>query len=132
MSLEDTTSKLGEFHRKWKEAEKEKEKYKKQFFSEITEEVANEVVAQSVETVEAEDDEAAVRISERRFRRHHVVDVRERADGDWDVVLEENPAFKPFVYVNPDDGQVYQRVVIDGSPYLDDDALREENPELWE
>jgi hypothetical protein len=53
-------------------------------------------------------------------------------DDDEKVQLEEDPSLKKFVYVNKEDGRVYQRNAIQGNPSLDDDALKADDPELWE
>lgn len=132
MSLDETTKQLGKAHHTWKSAEKEKNKLREKFFREATEALTEELPAQSVERVPAGDMEEALRIAQRRFQRHRVVDVREAEEGTWDVVLEENPELRPFTYVNRADGQVYQRIVSEGSAYLDDESLKQENPELWE
>lgn len=132
MSLEEITSKLGKWHAKWKEAERAKNLEKERFFNEVTQRLQDELAAQSVEKISAKDEEEALRIAQRRFHRYKVIDVRENKQGDWDVVLEENPEYKPFVYVNKEDGQVYQRVVAEGAPFLDDDSIRDENPDLWD
>lgn len=47
------------------------------------------------------------------------------------LILEQDPAFQKFTFVNPVDGRVYGRTTVEGSPSLDDEALRNDNPELW-
>lgn len=39
---------------------------------------------------------------------------------------------EPFEYVNKQDGMIYSRQISKAAPSLDDDRLREEDPELWE
>lgn len=48
------------------------------------------------------------------------------------VIIEEDPALLKDTFVNPEDGRVYGRTTAQGSPNLDDDRLRAEQPELWE
>ncbi len=48
------------------------------------------------------------------------------------VVIEEDPAFMKFSFVNPEDRQIYARTVSQGSPVLDEKALQANDPELWE
>lgn len=50
---------------------------------------------------------------------------------DW-VVLRENPSLMSHSYTNIVDGQVYGRAQVTGTPSLDDDRLRQEDPDLWE
>lgn len=47
------------------------------------------------------------------------------------VVIEEDPAFKKFVHVNPEDGKLYRRNVSQEGPSLDDERLQAEDPALW-
>jgi uncharacterized protein YnzC (UPF0291/DUF896 family) len=132
MSLDDVTQRLGRSHKKWKEAEQQKNKLRDEFFAAVNEELANELAAQSIVDVEGQDEEEVLRIAQRRFQKHRVVDVRQESATTWKVVLEENPEYRDFQYINPEDGQVYSRIVAEGAPFLDDDAIREENPELWD
>jgi len=48
------------------------------------------------------------------------------------VVIEEDPSLKKRTYLNREDGVVYGRTIKQANPALDDEWLREENPELWE
>lgn len=48
------------------------------------------------------------------------------------LILEEDPAYIKFAHINKETGKVYARTVAQGSPGLDDEALRADNPELWE
>lgn len=48
------------------------------------------------------------------------------------LILEEDPTMLKFTFVNPVNKQVYSRTRVEGGPGLDDDALRAEQPDLWE
>lgn len=48
------------------------------------------------------------------------------------IVIEEDPELMDYAYINPADGQVYQRKITRGTPTLDQERLRLEDPELWE
>ena len=50
---------------------------------------------------------------------------------DNTAVIEEDPAFKKFVHINPEDGKLYRRNVSQQGPSLDDTRLQEEDPALW-
>jgi hypothetical protein len=132
MALDETTKELGKAHAAWKENEKEKNKYRDKFFREVTEAISDELPAKSVQKVTAKDIEEALRISQRRFSRHKVIDCVDLGDGEFGVVLEDDPEFRPFTYINKIDGKVYSRVIAEGTPYLDDEGMRDEDPELWE
>lgn len=130
--MDDITSRLGRAHREWKHAEKEKNARRDEFFRAVREELEQELAPQSVEQVEATNEEQAWRIAQRRFHRYRIVDVRDAKDGKWNVILEEDPEYRSYQYINPQDGQVYSKIVSENAPYLDDDALKEEEPELWD
>lgn len=129
--IDEVTARLGAAHNQWKEGEKAKNKAKEEFFQLATDKLKEELQDQRIEKVEARDEEEALRIAQRRFHRHNIVDVRTDG-GIWEIVIEEDPNLKPFSHVNREDGNVYARSISEGSPLLDDDAIREENPELWE
>lgn len=132
MDLNEITGELGRQYRAWKESEKAKDKLKKWFFDAATEALKDATPSQVIERIEAVDEEEALRIAQRRFQRHRVVDVVEHSEGQWDLILEEDPQLKDFSWINPSDGQVYSRVIAEGAPSLDDESLMEEQPGLWE
>lgn len=49
----------------------------------------------------------------------------------WRVLLEEDPAFKPFTYVNKEDKRVWGKQIVRSSPMLDDEELKNKDPDLW-
>jgi hypothetical protein len=51
---------------------------------------------------------------------------------DQDLLIEEDPALLSFTYVNKIDKTVYGRDTVRQSPQLDDERLREEDPDLWQ
>ena len=132
--LDEITGVLGGAYKDWKKAEKEKDKLKKRFFDAINETLKEEVPQQVVQQVEAEDEEEALRIAQRMYPRFRTLDAQPDDDssGQWNVILEENPELKEFSYTNVTDGNVYQRIIAEGTPFLDDEGLAEEQPALWE
>jgi hypothetical protein len=48
------------------------------------------------------------------------------------ALIEEDPSRKKYVYLNREDGVVLKRNVIQATDSLDDEKLREEDPDLWE
>lgn len=57
-------------------------------------------------------------------------------DRDWHneergILIEEDPAIKPYAYVNTDDGYVYKRGVTRKEDTLDVERLREEDEDLY-
>lgn len=55
-----------------------------------------------------------------------------RVISDQEIVIEDDPAYMKFSFVNEDDGMVYARTVVQGSTTLDVERVKQENPELWE
>jgi hypothetical protein len=51
---------------------------------------------------------------------------------DNDILIEEDPALLPFTYVNWLDKMVYGRDTVRQATQLDDERLRNEDPDLWE
>ena len=48
------------------------------------------------------------------------------------ALIEEDPSCKKHVYLNHEDGIVFKRNVVQATDSLDDEKLREEDPDLWE
>jgi hypothetical protein len=127
----DTVTNLGKTYDEWKRSEREKNERRDEFFSQINEHLKDEVAPQIVIEFPTDDEEEALRQAQRQYVRHRVVATSQVEQG-YKVVLEENPELRPYTYINPADGKVYQRIISEGSPSLDDEALQEEKPELWQ
>lgn len=124
--LQQITKQLGSAHKKKSEGEKELKESRSEFFEAIDEEILRtETLAQ--QTVDIPDD-VDVRSYVTQFYPGWEY-VNDNDDGS--VLIEEDPSFKKFVYVNHEDGYVYRRNVSQGGPSLDDDRLKVENPKLW-
>lgn len=122
------TTKLGSAHATSKKAEKELKESRSEFFEAIDEEILEtETLARQTIVVPDELDETSY--IKQFFPGWRLVDPGSKKNT---YIIEEDPAFKKFVYVNHDDGQVYRRNVSQAGPSLDDDRLKAEDPELWE
>jgi len=53
-------------------------------------------------------------------------------DDGLQAVIEEDPKFMKFSFVNKENSRVYQRTNTQAGSSLDNERLREENPELWD
>lgn len=128
--LQQITKQLGTAHKKKSEGEKELKESRSKFFVAIDEEiVSTETLAQQTISVpEGVDVTTYVKVFHPGWR---PFESDCTLDGGIDVLIEEDPSFKKFVYVNHEDGQVYRRNVSEGGPSLDDDRLKAENPKLW-
>lgn len=129
--LNDLTRRLGISYSEWKAGESDKNRLRDEFFSQVNRELKDEVPPQLVIEIPVNDEETALRQIQRQYIRHRVISTAP-VEGGYQVILEEDPELRPFTYVNPSDGKVYQRIVSEGSPILDDDSIRDENPALWE
>lgn len=126
--LTEITGQLGRYYDDWKESEGAKNSAKEAFFEAATREVP---VRSWSEIIEADNEEDALRIAQRKFHQHNVTDVVKSGD-DWEVFLEEDPSLNPYSFINKEDGRVYSRQVVQGSPMLDDGAVLADDPELWD
>jgi len=52
-------------------------------------------------------------------------------DEPFQVLVEEDPAWMKYTYISKDRKTIFQRNVVQGSPYLDDASLKEDDPLLW-
>lgn len=134
-TLLEITKDLGDAYKRWKSGEKDKEARRKEFFAEATKEAAAGTLAQkTVQVAEGvETEEEARAWVGRQYPTWNVIDFD--FDEDEEVLLallEENPEYIERVFINPEDGTVYTKNVTSGSPYLDEEQLQAENPELWE
>jgi uncharacterized membrane protein YkoI len=136
IDLESLTSKLGQAYRDWKENEEKKNALKDQFFSLLTSTIDRQTAATQIVYVgEVADKEEAKAFALKRNPGWKVIatymDVPKEGPPVWSVSLEEDLTYKPAAYINRKEGMVYQRTVAEGATYLDDEEIRENNPELW-
>lgn len=123
---------LGAAYQQWKTSEALKNKCKDRFFALANEALASKGLAFTMVEYPA-NDEADAR---ERVLLHHpgwmIQELRPHVvkPGLWQAVIIEDPAYKPFSYEHG--GVKYARQVSKGTVMVDDDWLRDENPELWE
>jgi hypothetical protein len=130
--LSSATQKLGNAYRNWKSFEKEKNEAKDEFFNLATEEVADGPASRVERIYGPTEGDVLGRVIQ-RFPAWILKECDPIEDsGYFTVLLEEDPKFHSFTFVNPEDGMVYSKQVVSGAPYLDDDLLQEMDPELYE
>lgn len=132
--LSDITKKLGYVHAKSKQIEKELKASRSEFFEAIDNEIIeNDTLArQTITFVPPKGKEDAEDLITHVKRFYPGWRIAESGSKKNTHIIEEDPAFKKFVYVNREDGNIYRRNVSQGGPSLDDDRLKKENPKLWE
>jgi hypothetical protein len=125
--LSQITKDLGSTHKSSKELEKKLKDCRAKFFEAVDEQIlSSETLARQTITVpEDVEPEAYVKQFHPGWR---VVDPGSK---EHTYIIEEDPSFKKFVYVNHDDGNVYRRNVSQAGPSLDNERLKEEDPDLW-
>lgn len=131
--LAAVTSRLGKSYVAWKTAEKKKEKDRQDFFDLAIEQVDKSALAQMTVTIPtgavANDDEVIAWLAE-KYPKWTLVKSEIRPEYIR-AIIQEDPKYKPVTYINPTDKMVYTRQVQEGSPYLDDNALKAEDYALW-
>jgi hypothetical protein len=128
--LSQITKTLGSAHKKKSAAEKELKESRTKFFDAVDEEiVATETLAQ--QTVATPADVESIEGYVKQFYPGWRVVGDEPDEGAETALIEEDPAFKKFVYINREDGNLYRRNVSQAGPSLDNERLKEEDPALW-
>ena len=130
-SLNTITKEFGREHVKKKDAEAALKKGKDEFY-----EAANQALERGTleqRTVQIPSSEDTQRYVDTHFPGWRIVGRAEEITlGGFDsLIIEEDPAFMPFVHFNDKDGKIYKRSAVPGSPYLDDEKLKAEDPDLW-
>jgi hypothetical protein len=135
LTLDALTLELGHHYAEWKRQEKEKNSRKDEFFQRVTElcrerEPEEKLVTTGSWGIGMSEDKAIRRLE--KYHPRFAVDEIRPTDEGFEAIMVERPEFMPFVYVNVEDGMVYQRQVVDGPVLVDDTRLRDEDSELWE
>lgn len=125
--LEDITKEFGIAHKEEAEAKAKKEKYRKLFFDLIT--IPKSQLAQQTIFYEGSDPDNHVATLYPKWR---VVAKEETdLDGEWRILIQEDPTKKSYTYLNKVDGMVYTRTVAESAPGVDLARLKAENPALY-
>jgi hypothetical protein len=134
------TTQLGESYFAWKEEEKNKETDRKAFFelaiaANKHAPVRTKVVEVKIKSGFGSIEEAMARAGQKhpRFLVQGGQENGETARGEtlYKVILEEDPKWLDFTYINEHDGNVYCRKVEDGKMNIDADRMEAEDPELF-
>lgn len=120
---------LREEDAKEKKAKAEKAKLRTRFFDKATEQERQGSLGERYAVVPAQDEKQARERIARYYSGFTISAIRE-TDGDWEAILVEDPALVPFSIEV--DGYIFERQIRSGSVMLDDERLKEEDPELYE
>jgi hypothetical protein len=128
--LVEVTKELGQNYREAKAADKKKDASREEFF-ELINERENDEPTETIGVTAASEAEARAQAL-KYFPAHEVLMVRDNEDGTFLLEIRIADLYRPFTFVNPEDGMVYARQQRAGSLHLDEERLREENPDLYE
>jgi hypothetical protein len=128
--LVEVTKQLGENYKEAKEADKKKNDSRKEFF-ELIDERENDEPTEIIGVTASSEAEARAQAL-KYFPSHEVLLVRDNEDGTFLLEIRIADLYRPFTFVNPEDGMVCARQARAGSLHLDDERLKEENPDLYE
>jgi hypothetical protein len=132
--LDEITRKIGERHAAKTKAEAELKQVRGEFFQVATEMVESQPLATMVVTIPDQESPAEYVAKHHpgwRIKSENIRDIYQRPESGK-VIIEEDPEYQAFVYINKTDGRKYQRSVVQGQSLLDDETLREKDPDLWE
>lgn len=126
--IEEVAKKFGEQDAIEAAAATEKAKLRKQFFDLI--EIPEEELAQQVIFYEGDDPERHVATL---FPKWKLIDKKlvDEFPAEWKLILQEDPDKKTYVFINPLDQKVYQKLVKESAPGVDMERLEKEDPHLW-
>lgn len=132
-NLSQTTKRLETTYRKWKDGEVGKKSNHQKFF-ELADKALQqeEVLALKTVTIPDEYKDDPYMYVERHYPEWATLsETLFETDLETRVVLKERPEYKPFFYVNHELGLVFQRSITKGEPIVDDEALQQEDPDLY-
>lgn len=123
-NLRRITAKFGRAYDRSKKFDQRKKDWQTEFFAACTQAVQRERRL-PMKSVVAPDEAAALQLNP-GWR----VIMDDPLEGTY--LIEKDPDLIPYTYVNPDDGMVYQRGTTESGPSLDDERLKEQNPDLYD
>jgi hypothetical protein len=127
--LADLTKELGVVYTEAKKWDSQKTEYRKKFF-ELADKFQS-TLAEKVVLVAADSLANAIIEAEKLYPGWTPLSATQVKNG-FDVHLKEDAKYKPFSYVNPDDGMIYQKQIVAGPVLLDDEKFKKDHPKLYE
>lgn len=122
-NLRKITTSFGRAYDRSKRYEQRKKDWQTEFFAACTQAIQRErrLPRKSVVTNESSD---WVKEQNPGWR---IID----SDNRFTYLLEKDPNLVPYTYINPDTKMVYQRGTQESGPSLDEERLKDENPDLY-
>lgn len=132
--LNKVTKRFGSAYDRNKKAKDWLTKQQKTFFNALTEDLESQTLARQVillPTGASPVEYVKQHYPGWRITNHAVYDTANNVEYIPTVVIEEDPALLKHEWINHETGYVYGRTFADGSPSLDDERLKSDNPALW-
>lgn len=129
-TLEEVTQLFGKAHAEESDAKTRMEKYRKQFFDLLKDAIPQSKLARRTIYYEGNDPANYVATFYPKWRiiKKEVIHL----DGEWRIIIEEDPTKKSWTFINAKDGQVYQRTVVESAPQIDMAKLATIEPGFFE
>lgn len=131
IKLMDATSDFGEAYTASKRAEKASKSCKEDFYEVANEHLSLRRLPQKTIQIKG-GDEVAQHVADYFPGWRPVASDPSQEEGMIDVIIEQDPAQMKYSFVNLENGEIYQRTYVDGSPRLDEGRLQEEDPDLYD
>jgi hypothetical protein len=125
-TVEEITKRYGEVHAQYDQLGKEKEELRSKFFKSI--QFKEEDLARQSVWYEGRNPEAYIAAT---YPAWEIIKLVGTGDGEWKIVIREKSEVKPFVFVNPKDGLVYQRGLAESAPQPNLEKIREFDYKLY-
>jgi hypothetical protein len=122
------TQQLGSSYAESKKWDKSKTEARAEFFKIAKEQ--HEILAEKIVLVDANSLADAIAMAEKLYPGWVPLSATQVENG-FDVRIKENAEYKPFTFVNPEDGMVYQKQIVAGSVMFDDERFQKDHPELY-
>lgn len=131
-TMDEVVACLGMAYNAWKEHGQAKDQYRDEFFRLADEAIKRQGLALKLVDITAPSEEIAIERAKRHYpgwlidthRPHRII------EGQYEIVLIEDPSLKPHEHEY--EGVKYARTIRRGSVMIDDEWLKEEDPELYE
>lgn len=127
--LTEITKKLGSAYAEVKKWDKVKSESRKEFFKVVSSQ--HETLASKFVDVQADNLAQAIELAETYHPGWTALSAAESENG-YSVRMQENAEFKPFTFINHEDGMVYQKQIVAGSIMFDDERLKRDHPDIYD
>lgn len=134
-SLKTITLQIAARHKRKNKAEADLKKARKEFFDAAREHWRSQPLAQKLLSYEVKTLNEAHTLAIQEYPAWIVIGSRPYPDEakqiGWEIMIEENPEYKAYEFTHPDLNLVFTKEVRAGSVTIDDERLKEKDPDLY-